>query len=682
MDSPIRYIKGVGPKRERILNRLGIFTLRDLLYYFPVRYEDRRKVAAINSLKEGSVVLIKAAVVSVRSRRLFYRSKAMFEAILSDNTGSILSVWFNQPYLSGYIQKNNEYYFHGKVRSYKGRLQLVSPEFDIVDNDSYIRGVVPFYRLTYNLNQNTLRKLIGFCLDSYSKDVIEPIPYKIRNEYKLLNIKESLNQIHYPEDFYLLKRARSRFIFEEFFMAQILIYRRKVEFKISKRPALDIDQSLIERVKHNFGYELTPDQEKALQAILKDLSSSFRSSRFLQGDVGSGKTIVACISAFCVAAFGFQVAFMVPTEVLAMQHRNTLQVLAKGLNIEVELLTSSIKKKDKELIYKRLEKGEIDIIVGTHALLNQELKFKKLRMIIIDEQHRFGVSQRAALAHKGINSDILVMSATPIPRSLALTLYGDLEYSHIKEYPKGRKTPQTKIVKEKDRKKVYDFMRSKVDQGRQVFIVYALVEDSEESDLYSAVDMYQKLVKEFKGYRLGLLHGRLQSLEKQKVLEGFKGKDIDILVSTLVVEVGVDIPNATVMLIENPERFGAAQLHQLRGRIMRSDLQSYFFMMVKANISASSLERIKIVENINDGFKIAEQDLRLRGAGDLFGTIQSGFLPHRVANVQDDLEVLEAARKSAFKIIKEDPRLELKENKILKQDTQSILNESLFWQAS
>lgn len=684
MDQVIRYVKGVGPKKEKILNRIGVFTLRDLLYYFPVRYEDRRKVNAINSLSEGDSSLIRAQAVSTKMKRSFYGRKTIFQAILQDSTGSILSVWFNQPYLNNYIEKGKEYYFYGKVRFHKGRLQLVAPEFDSVENesDSYISGIVPFYRLTYKLTQNALRKLVYYCLSATGFDLTDPLPFRVRKEYGFPNIKEALIKMHYPPDFKSLRESRRRFIFEEFFLSQILIYRRKAEYRMKKRIPLRIEQDIIKKVENNFGYKLTNDQEKSLNSIISDLSSPYRNSRLLQGDVGSGKTIVACIASFCVAASGFQAAFMVPTEVLAFQHFETLKKLSENLNIRIAVFTSSLKKKQKDSICRGLENGELDIVIGTHALLDQKLKLKNLRLIVIDEQHRFGVAQRAVLAHKGTNPDVLVMSATPIPRSLALTFYGDLESSQIKEYPKGRKFPDSKIIKEKDRVKMYDFIREKVKQGRQAYIIYALVDDNEETDLYPAVDMFKELKKEFKNLNLGLLHGRLKPLEKQEVLKDFRKKKIDVLVSTLVVEVGVDVPNATLMAVENPERFGAAQLHQLRGRIMRSTFDSYFFMVVKDNIAESSLERLKIIEKTNDGFEIAEEDLKLRGAGDLFGTVQAGFLPQRVANIKDDLEMLKSARKKAFEIIEKDPRLELSENKNLRREIEGALEKCLFWQPS
>lgn len=685
MDTSIRFIKGVGPRKERLLNRIGIFSLKDILYYFPCRYQDRTQVKPISSLKEGPGALIKAEVATLNLRKSFYGRKSLLQAALRDSSGIIYSVWFNQPYLTNYLYKGETYYFYGRAQLYKNKLQLISPEFDKIDNDEkgkMFSGIVPFYRLTQNLTQSFLRRLIHFCLHHFSQEIVEPLPFQIRKSFNFLNVMEALYNMHFPASFEKLKKSRERFIFEEFFIMQILIFRRKAEFRLKKRQSLAIDYSVVNKVKDNFGFLLTGDQEKVLADLLSDLASSLRNCRLLQGDVGSGKTIVASIDSFCVAKMGYQVAFMVPTEVLAIQHKKTLESLAKGLNIKIDILTSGLSKSKKASLYKKLANGSIDIIVGTHALLNEQLKFKHLRLIIIDEQHRFGVAQRAILAHKGLSANVLVMSATPIPRSLALTLYGDLEVSLIKEYPKNRRFPTTKIVQEAQRSKVYDFVREKIKEGRQIYIIYALVEESRQSDLYPAVQMYEELRKEFKSYKLGLLHGRLDSAKKQDVLSKFSNKEIDVLVSTLVVEVGLDVPNATVMVIENPERFGLAQLHQLRGRIMRSHLPSDFFMIAKSSMSALARRRLKIIEATNDGFVIAEQDLKLRGPGDLFGTLQAGYLPVSIASIGDDLAMLKKARLSAFELIKQDPFLELNQHKDLNARVKDLIDKCIFWQAS
>ena len=682
MEIPIRFVKGIGPKRERLLKKLGIFSLQDLLYYFPSKYQDRRKVSLISELKEGSSFLIQAEVITLHVRRTFPKRKFLVEALLKDSSGYIQSIWFNQPYLEKYLKKAHTYYFYGRVQRYKNTLYLVSPEFEDLSSEGSlgISGILSFYRLSQQLSQKTLRNIIYNSLNRYGASLVEPLPFEVRREFSFPNIRKALNSIHFPSSFEELKEARRRFIFEEFFFLQILIYRRKAEIRIRKRSPLIIKGEWIEKVKKNLPFTLTSEQEKALSEIISDITSPYRNARLLQGDVGSGKTVVVAIVSFLVAMAGFQTAFMVPTEVLAFQHKDTLRKLSRGLNIKIESLSGGVSSKKRKKIFKEISQGKIDIIVGTHALLNEELKFEKLRFIVIDEQHRFGVSQRALLSSKGEAADVVVMSATPIPRSLALTLYGDLEVSLIRGYPQGRKFPLVRIVKEEDRQKIYEFIKEKVRENQQAYIVYALVEE-EDADLYSAVRMYEKLTREFRPFKVGLLHGRMSSSEKEKVLRDFKKSKIHILVSTSVVEVGVDVPQATVMVIENPERFGLAQLHQLRGRIMRSVYQPYFFMIVKENISPSSQRRLTVILKSCDGFRIAEEDLKLRGPGDLLGTIQAGYLPKSILQAQEDIELLKKARFWAFKIIKKDPYLQLREHQNIRKILKERENLCILWPA-
>ncbi len=682
MEIPIRFVKGIGPKRERLLKKLGIFSLQDLLYYFPSKYQDRRKVSLISELKEGSPFLIQAEVITLHVRRTFPKRKFLVEALLKDSSGYIQSIWFNQPYLEKYLKKAHTYYFYGRVQRYKNTLYLVSPEFEDLSSEGSlgISGILSFYRLSQQLSQKTLRNIIYNSLNRYGASLVEPLPFEVRREFSFPNIRKALNSIHFPSSFEELKEARRRFIFEEFFFLQILIYRRKAEIRIRKRSPLIIKGEWIEKVKKKLPFTLTSEQEKALSEIISDITSPYRNARLLQGDVGSGKTVVVAIVSFLVAMAGFQTAFMVPTEVLAFQHKDTLRKLSRGLNIKIESLSGGVSSKKRKKIFKEISQGKIDIIVGTHALLNEELKFEKLRFIVIDEQHRFGVSQRALLSSKGEAADVVVMSATPIPRSLALTLYGDLEVSLIRGYPQGRKFPLVRIVKEEDRQKIYEFIKEKVRENQQAYIVYALVEE-EDADLYSAVRMYEKLTREFRPFKVGLLHGRMSSSEKEKVLRDFKKSKIHILVSTSVVEVGVDVPQATVMVIENPERFGLAQLHQLRGRIMRSVYQPYFFMIVKENISPSSQRRLTVILKSCDGFRIAEEDLKLRGPGDLLGTIQAGYLPKSILQAQEDIELLKKARFWAFKIIKKDPYLQLREHQNIRKILKERENLCILWPA-
>ena len=677
MDKEIRFIKGVGPQREKMLKRLRINSVRDLLFYFPSKYEDRTNLIEIADLKEKEAGLVLAECLTIRKRLSFKTRKTVVEAVFCDKSGRINVSWFNQPYIINNIEQGYMYYLYATPRLYKGKLQFVSPEFDPAFKDdeegdgNKTIGILPFYGLTAGLKQSILRNIIASVVEEHVEEVEEFIPEAISIEYGFLSRAESLCQMHFPDSLEQLQKARERFIFEEFLLMQLFVCQRKLRFKEGSRSGIKVENDFIEKIKSNFGYELTESQQKVLDNILSDLKSDNRLSRLLQGDVGSGKTIVALIAAFCVARAGYQVACMAPTEVLAIQHVKTIDEISNDLGIKTSYLGASVSATERKKVYAGLKDGSIDIVVGTQALLTDKVNFNNLRFIIIDELHRFGVCQRALLGSKGENPDVLIMSATPIPRTLAMTMYGDLDVSYIDEYPKGRKLPSSAIVPEKYRERVYSVLDKKINEGRQAFIVYALVEDSEELDIQSAVTMYKSVVKRFKDKKVGLLHGRLKPVEKDSVLESFRSKQVDILVSTLVVEVGVDVPNATMMIVENPERFGLAQLHQLRGRIMRSNHESYFYMITHKGLSASSRERLKVIEQSNDGFAIAESDLKLRGPGDVFGIIQSGHLENKIADVKRDFKMLEEANKCAANILKLDPKLELLENsklsKILEQ---------------
>lgn len=679
INKELRYIKGVGPKRESMLNRLGIYSLMDLVYYFPVRYEDRTQLVSANQLKENEPALILVKCGGVRLQSGFYGRKSRVEAVFFDDTGKISVTWFNQPYVKDNFEVGKEYFLYGKPRLYKNQMQLVSPAFDVASEETEDSGkkILPIYRSTAGLKQSALRKIMHNALAEIPVDLNDPLSFAIKDKYNFPIKYKALMNIHFPETMEQIAFARSRFIFEEFFMMQLMVYRRKVEFRLSRRRGIKIDNEFIQKIKDNFGYELTKSQNKVLNSILEDIKSSHRSSRLLQGDVGSGKTIVALVAAFCVAKAGHQAAFMVPTEVLAQQHLKTIKTLASDLNINAVFLGAATKAVEKKEIYKGIKEGLIDIVVGTQALLTDVVEFKDLRFIVVDEQHRFGVCQRAILGHKGHKPDVLVMSATPIPRTLALTMYGDLDVSKITEYPKGRKFPSSAVVPEAYRERVYKVIENKINEGRQAYVIFALVEESEdeESDLKSAVAMHKQLVDKFKDRSVGLLHGKLKSGEKVATLNAFRKKEIDILVSTLVVEVGVDVPNATLMMVENPERFGLAQLHQLRGRIMRSSNESFFYMMLKKSASQKSKERLKVIEETCDGFQIAESDLKLRGPGDVFGITQSGYIENRIADVEKDFEMLKQARRAAHRVIEDDPTLSKEENLLLKKDLSGRIHE-------
>ncbi len=672
---PLRYFKGVGPKRERALQALGVYNLKDLLYYFPFRYEDRRSFKDIADLKEGEFSVIKAEVLVRQLKKIPYFLKGVkvrdiFSAIVADKSGKIECVWFNQPYLSERIKVQDKLILYGKVRRNGGKLQLVCPEYEHIqtEEDSLNLGrIVGVYRISSFLNQKFLRQLLFSALEIFKKEHTEPLPFTIRKENHLPNIVKSLEGIHFPSSFEEAERAKERFIFEELFFSQILVYLRKAKHRLQRGPAFKIAAGLYERIKNNLAFELTPSQKEVLVQIREDLKKPYPMHRLLQGEVGCGKTVVASFCfAFCVDS-GYQAALMVPTEVLAYQHKETLERVLAGLGYRIELLVSSLGPKRIKLIREALREGGVDIIVGTHALIQEEVEFKNLGLVVIDEQHKFGVAQRALLPKKGLNPHYLVMSATPIPRSLALSLYGDLDLSVIKDMPSGRKRPRTIWITEGQRLWLYDFLRERLKEGRQAYIVYPVISESEEEDIKSLETMYVKIKERFSDFRVGIFHGRLKPKEKLEAICAFREKKIDILVCTTVVEVGVDIENATVMVVENPERFGLAQLHQLRGRIQRSFYKPYFIMISKEDLALPIKERLKVISEVDDGFRIAEEDLRLRGPGDFFGDLQHGFPDLKIANPLKDLEILKRARLWAFRTVKNDPHLERVEHRSIRQ---------------
>jgi len=679
---PIRYLKGVGPNKEIAFKKVGVYSVKDLLYYFPFRYEDRRNFKRIKDLKpdELSVVKGKVAARNLKKMPYFLRSKrvrSIFEIILEDPTGKIKCCWFNQGYLADYIKVGQELIVYGKLRLSEGGRQIISPEYEISQREDNLSvgRVIGVYRLPQLLSQRFMRKIIYFSLNTYRCDYSDPLPFSIRKERNIPNIAKSLEQMHFPASWQEVEAARERFIFEELFLSQILVYLRKAKHRLQKGITFKIREKELSKIRKNLSFTLTAQQESALSEILADLAKPYPMHRLLQGDVGCGKTVVAAFAIAACADNGFQAALMVPTEVLAYQHRQTLEKMFAGLEFlskaakpTIALITSSLSNKEKEAIYADLREGKIKVIVGTHALIQEEIKFKNLGLVIVDEQHKFGVAQRALLPKKGeVCPHCLVMSATPIPRSLALSLYGDLDLSVIKGMPAGRKLPLTKWLKESQRQKIYDFLQQRLKEGRQVYIIYPVIEESEDQDLKSLKAMHDKIRKKFAAETVAMFHGRMKNEEKLKIIKEFRAKKIDILISTTVVEVGVNIENATTMVVENPERFGLAQLHQLRGRVQRSAYQPHFILISKDNLSQNAKERLRIISQETCGFKIAEEDLKLRGPGDFFGHLQHGLPDLKIADPLRDLQILQEARSFAYKVIKSDPQLEEPGNRCIKE---------------
>ncbi|NQT28388.1 MAG: ATP-dependent DNA helicase RecG [Candidatus Omnitrophica bacterium] len=699
-ETPLRYLKGIGPRREILFNNIGVRSVKDLLYYFPFRYQDRRNFKRIKDLEvdEFSVIKGKIRTTNLKNFPYFLRSKkvypskprrsrvkSVFEAILEDETGSVRCTWFNQLYLSKIIKVGVSLVIYGKLRVGTGGRQIIAPEYTIGQGDETLGTgkIIGVYRLPSEFTQKFMRKVIFSALKNHLPKYSDPLPYYLRRKENIPNIVKSLEEMHLPSSWEQAQIVRERFIFEELFLSQILVYLRKAKRVFQQGVKFKISKSTIEKIRKNIKFKLTESQEESLTQILGDLDKSYPMHRILQGDVGCGKTAIATFAIGICADCGFQAALMVPTEVLAFQHKETLEKSLKGLKFlskgnsgeAIKVISSSLTKRETEDIYNGLRSGTIKVIVGTHSLIQGEVKFKKLGLVVIDEQHRFGVAQRALLPKKGkIAPHCLVMSATPIPRSLALSLYGDLDSSVINQMPEGRMVPLTRWAKEKDRPEVYDFLRKILNQGRQVYIIYPVIEESLDEDLKPLKIMYKKIVEEFPEFKAKMFHGRMKSKEKIKAIKTFKDKKVDILVSTTVVEVGLNIENATTMLVENPERFGLAQLHQLRGRIQRSKYQPYFFLLSKENLSKEASRRLEIISEEASGFKIAEEDLKLRGPGDFFGNLQHGLPDLKIANPIKDLEILKQARIFAYGVIKGDPHLSQPRHRCLREyiDTRRV----------
>jgi len=667
----IRYLKGVGPKRSVYLNKLGIFTVEDLLYYLPRRYEDRSNFTLIKDLTPGEYKTVRGKILTMGSH-ITKRRLNVFQIALGDDTGVIYCVWFNMPFLKKNFKKDEELIVYGKVERYE-KLQINHPEYEIIKEDSdlvNIGKIVPIYRATQEITQRYMRFLANEALRDYIHNTQENLPASIMARHHLVDLRFAFKNIHFPVSFENLEKAYRRLVFDEFFVLQLALALKKRGLKTEASGIRHaVDENLIDSFKKLFPFEPTSSQLKAIKEIEKDMKSPKRMNRLLEGDVGSGKTFVALYALLLTVKNGFQASLMVPTEILARQHYITISEVLMPMGVSVRLLVSGMKAKDKEKIKNEIKEGEADIIIGTHALIWEDVEFKKLGLAIIDEQHKFGVAQRHVLQKKGENPDVLVMTATPIPRTLAMTVYGDLDVSVIKELPKGRCPITTLSVDEEKREEIYKFIEEEVKKGRQAYIVYPRISETKEkpSSLKAATQMYNKLQEEvFPGLKLGLIHGKINTKEKETVMKKFKSKKINILISTTVIEVGIDISNASVMVIENAERFGLSQLHQLRGRIGRGDYPSYCVLMGRPKTEAAQ-KRFETMTETQDGFKVAEEDLELRGPGEFLGTRQHGLPELRFGNILRDFEIMEEARKEAFDLIRTDPELKESRNAFIKK---------------
>jgi len=648
----IQYLKGVGPARAKLLGRLGIKTVEDLLYYSPFRYEDRGNIKPIGELiRHGTdesyqtvqgKVMASGIVITPRQR------KKIFEATIGDGSGYITAKWFNQPYLKDVLKKEKRVVVSGHVRRdpYSYGLYMDGPEFEIMDEEEgeliHTGRIVPIYHVTSGLTQKVMRNIIKGLLDLYS--LPEILPQGLLDKYHLPGLHDAVNQIHFPpegSEIDLLNRggtrSHKRLSFEEFLLLELGLAIKKSTVTQESGIAFKVDGPMIRRLHDLLPFSLTSSQQRVIDEIMGDMAGTHPMNRLLQGDVGCGKTIVALTAMLIAVENGCQAALMAPTEILAEQHYRNIQVYLDPLGVPSRILTSGVKSREREAILKDIAEGGVQVVIGTHALLEGGVVFKRLGLAVVDEQHKFGVLQRATLKRKGYNPDVLIMTATPIPRTLAMSVYGDLDLSVIDELPPGRIPVITKWLYGDRRKEAYSVMKEGLREGRQVYVVYPLVEESEKVDLKGATEMADRLQKAFPDNTVGLLHGRLNSVKKEEIMGRFKRNEIRILVSTTVVEVGVDVPNATVMIIEHAERFGLSQLHQLRGRVGRGGGKSWCLLLTNGKVTEEGRRRLSMMARTNNGFEIAEEDMAIRGPGEFFGTRQSGIPELRMANLLRDV---------------------------------------------
>ncbi len=663
----IKFIKGVGPNRATLLNKLGIYNLKDLITYFPREHEDRGKAKGIAELEDGEEALICAYPVARMNEIKIRKNLTLCKLIVRDETGTCQITWYNQSYLKNTFKQNERYKFYGKVSKKYGSIEMQSPVYELESLNRNTGKIIPIYPLTYNLSQNTIRKIIENGLNEIDSKLEETLPKYILDKYNLYDYNTAIKQIHFPDNFANFNLAKKRLVFEELFSMQLALLSLKNKYEI-KKPGIEFSKDArMSEVIEKLPFKPTKAQLRVLEEIDKDMESNKPMNRLLQGDVGSGKTVVALIAAYKAVKSGYQAVIMAPTAILASQHLETFEDILKDSGIRCELLISGISKKKKIEMLERLENGEIDILIGTHAVLEENVKFKNLGLVVTDEQHRFGVRQRSIIVEKGNNPDVLVMTATPIPRTLALILYGDLDISIIDELPPNRKKIETYAVTKGMEQRVNNFILKNVEEGRQCYVVCPLVEENEEIDAKSVMEIYEIYKKQiFPNLRVEYLHGKMKQKEKDAIMEEFKNGNIDILISTTVIEVGVNVPNSNIMIIENAERFGLAQLHQLRGRVGRGEHQSYCILKYQGN-SQIIRERMKVISSTNDGFIISEKDLELRGSGEFFGTKQHGIPEFKIANLFEDIGILKQVQGIAMEITDRDPLLECEENRPLRR---------------
>lgn len=662
----VQYVRGVGPERVKLLRKLGINTIEDILLYFPWRYEDRKNLKEIRALTFNAHETTVGEVVSCDIITTPRKRMKIVELTIADNTGFLKAKWFNQPYLKKYFRKGHRVILSGVIKgnTFAGAgAEMDNPEFELIgreDTAVHTARIVPFYRATEGISAKQLRTLMYHTVESYAPLIQEYLPEELLGRLGLRPLRWAVKEAHFPDeldDIAALNEGTSdahrRLAFDELFFLELGLALLKKGETIEKGIRFEGSGDLVRSFLKSLPFELTGAQKRVIQEIRSDMQSERPMNRLVHGDVGCGKTVVALVSMLYAVESGYQTCLMAPTELLAEQHYINIHAMAEKMGIRIALLTSSIRERPVD----EVADGTVQIVVGTHALIQEQVKFRTLGLAVIDEQHRFGVMQRAALRRKGLNPDILIMTATPIPRTLAMTLYGDLDVSVINELPVGRKPVQTRVVFASQKETIYSLINRELAVGRQIYIVYPLIEESEKLDLKSAIEGYEAFQRKFRDRTIGLIHGRIPRQEREAIMSSFMAGEIDMLVATTVIEVGIDVPNASLMLIVHAERFGLAQLHQLRGRIGRGEYESHCLLLAYAPLSEEAKRRLKAMESTSDGFRIAEEDLAIRGPGDFFGTRQSGMPDMKVANIIRDIELLATARKESFRLVDSDPEL-------------------------
>ena len=689
LNRPLTALKGIGPKRAEFMAQKGLHTLMDLLLFKPIRYEDRRQILPINKAPDGFAIWVRGSVIFAREERFYRSGKRLFRIRIKDEAGILDLLWFQykKAYLSKFVRQDLDLMAYGLIQRNRGKAQMIHPDIILADPDktSGLLGFYPVYSALQGVSGHILKSTIRQILDQYHKYLVDPIPREMTRTLALPDLADAIRCIHVPpvnSSIDLLNQFRTKYhqrlTFDRFFCVMLGIALRKRFRKSKAGPAFSIPKDLLSRVEKYFPFSLTSGQVNAIEGVFKDLGRGKSMNRLLQGDVGCGKTVVAAVAAFVTILNGWQVAVMVPTQVLARQHYLYFVSLPESMGFRPVCLIGGLKKRERLDAYEKINNGEYNLIVGTQALIQEELSFYQLGLVVIDEQHRFGVRQRALLDQKGTSAHLLVMTATPIPRTLAMTVYADLDISLIKEYPKGRQQVITRLMDGGQKREVFNTLNQNMAAGEQAIVICPVIEQSEETDLKNALEMHRKLKKIFAPrFRVGLIHGRMSNHEKDLIMEKFREGLIDLLVGTTVIEVGVDAPRATVIVIQHPERFGLTQLHQLRGRVGRGTKGGHCFLMVSTRPSAQTLSRLKILTQSHDGFKIAQKDLEMRGQGELMGIRQAGAGELDFAEMFREPELLLAAKRKADALVNLDPALERPENCMLRKIVQLSLGAQL-----